>query len=476
MKIILSNVIEIENPTKEIKDYCIKNLTFDNPDYIKRKSMNFWTGNIPKTIKLYNLYNNNLYIPSGMFNELWKIHPIKDDYIDYTVTIPIKCTSNIKLRDYQEPVVQAVKDNYCGIICEPCGMGKTCSLIHTICEIKQKTLWIAGTIDLINQAKETAERLTSLKVSFISEGKCDTSGELVCATPQSIIKFIENGTLKPNMFGCVIQDETHHVCTNPKSMQMFRTCIEFFASRYRIGCTATVWRSDGLEGCILKIMGNIIYNIVQNKKNYDCVYNDKVILSLPMDKFQVPCHVIVKKTDYNVEGKDVFDPNGGTIIYARLITDIAMDKERNDLIINDLKHMQGSTIVLSDRVEQLKYISERVENSVVVTGNTPKKEREQSLNNMRIGKIKVLCSTFQLAKEGLDIPILGNLVIATPTKTFSTVQQSVGRIQRPYEGKKIAYVFDYVDDVGMAYRYFQKRRAIYRKNNWEIDNLFLGGK
>ena len=60
-------------------------------------------------------------------------------------------------------------------------------------------------------------------------------------------------------------------------------------------------------------------------------------------------------------------------------------------------------------------------------------------------------------------------------KDFAIVSQSIGRIQRPYEGKIVAKVYDFVDDVGMLMRFYTKRRTTYRKNNWKIDNIYLGG-
>ena len=32
MLVIISNILEIINPTKEIKDYCTKTLVFNNPE------------------------------------------------------------------------------------------------------------------------------------------------------------------------------------------------------------------------------------------------------------------------------------------------------------------------------------------------------------------------------------------------------------------------------------------------------------
>ena len=50
MKIVLSNIIEIQDPTKEILDYCKKELTFNNPDYIKKMRMGFSIYKTPKLI------------------------------------------------------------------------------------------------------------------------------------------------------------------------------------------------------------------------------------------------------------------------------------------------------------------------------------------------------------------------------------------------------------------------------------------
>ena len=199
-------------------------------------------------------------------------------------------------------------------------------------------------------------------------------------------------------------------------------------------------------------------------------------MTFPTSKFQVPAHIKVIETNYNVLDKNVFSANGGTIQYATLISDLAMNRERNWQIIRELRKIEGSTIILSDRVEQLKYLCKHVENGVQIDGTTPKKERQKAIEDTRKGKCKYLFASYNLCREGLDIPILSNLVMASPVKDFAIVVQSVGRIQRPYEGKKIAYVYDFVDEVSMLYRFYSKRRATYRKNNWEIDNIYLGGK
>lgn len=480
MKIIISNVIEIEYPSKDIMDFCKKKLTYVNPEYQKRRKMGFWTGKTPKEIKLYCYYNDGiipkLYVPYGFFEDLWDYHPIVNDYVDYTSVNNIDIKSNIKLREYQLPCIKAIKEHNLGIFNVIVGLGKTQMALECVSELKQKTLWITHTGALLNQSKDRADNNLICKTSVITEGKCDLSGDIVFATMQTLIKYIDSGKINQNLFGFVIADEVHKCSCNPSAMQMFRTCVEYFSARYRLGLTGSLWRSDGLEKCIEDIMGHPIYSIYQKKNDYVCEYDGEIILSFPSDLFSVKPKIIVKKTPYSIKGKAVFDKDGGTVVYTKLINDLAVDTVRNSMILNDLKNMQGSTIVLSDRIVQLEFLKKMLgDSAVLITGSTPNKDRSIYLDEVRTGKKKYILSSYSLAKEGLDVVNLSNLVMATPVKADSSVIQSIGRIMRICDGKKEAFVYDYVDEVGLCYNYFEKRRNIYVKNNWDIENVYMKG-
>ena len=122
MKIIISNCIEIQNGTQEIKDFCKKELTYKNPQYQKMRNMNFYIGGMQKEIRLYSEYNNSLYLPIGFFNKLYNHHPVASDYVDYSISKKVNIESNIKLRDYQELAVPAVEKYFNGLIIMPCGL------------------------------------------------------------------------------------------------------------------------------------------------------------------------------------------------------------------------------------------------------------------------------------------------------------------------------------------------------------------
>lgn len=470
MEIILSNIIQIKEPTEEIKKYCKEKLTIKNPDYSKKIQMGFWVGKTPRYIKLYDVYNSDIYLPIGCFMDIFKMYPDTSLYHDYSVKVKRNIKSNIKLRDYQEPCLNALKTNVNGLFILPCGLGKTECALQTAFYLQQHTLFITHTKDLMNQAKERCEDKMTCTTSVISEGVVDTSGDIVFATVQTLFKHLEE--IPQEEFGLIVVDEVHHLAANAESVAMFRTSLDYFASRYKLGLTATLHRADGLEQCIPKLLGEILYEIKQEGNEYVGYYNNQEVIRFPMDKFQVPAKVNVINTEYTLFDKetgtyrDVFDRNGMTLSFSKLITDLSLDTKRNKMIIDLCKNLNGSTIILSDRVDQLKYLNQFIPNSVEIDGGTKKKVREQAIEDIKQGKYKVLLASYKLAKEGLDCKILQNVVFATPVKDEAIVIQCIGRAQRTYEDKKIANVYDLYDDVSMLDKFFKKRRAIYKKKGW----------
>lgn len=468
MKVILTNIIEIQEPTKEILEYCKKELTFSNPDYIKKQRMGFWCGRTPKTISLYDSYEGNIYLPIGCFNDIWELHPHKEDYIDYTTTKKTDIKSNIVLREYQKPCTEALKKYVNGIFVLPPGLGKTQIGLECASFLKQKTIWLTHTKDLLNQAKERCENNLICNTSTITEGKCDTSGDIVFATVQTLVNVIDKGLVKQDEFGLVIGDEIHHLSTSAESVKMFEKCVNYFNARYKLGLTGTLHRGDGLQKTTLKILGNIIYEVKKSddKKFLVGYYEDKPIISIPIEQFQVPAQIHLVETRYK-PSDECFDTSS-RIVFSTLITSLATDFDRNKQVLDIINRLKGHTIVISERTSQLEYLQKQTSDSIYINGKTPKKQREKQIEEFRNGKYKVLFATYSLVAEGLDIPILENLVMASPVKDERLVVQAIGRCQRPCEGKTIANVYDFVDDVSILDKFTRKRKSVYKKEGWII--------
>lgn len=469
MKITISNIIRIEEPTKEIIDYCKKELTFNNPDYIKKQRMGFWTGKTPKKISLYDIYENDIYLPIGCFDDIWKIHPISKDYKDYSVTKKANITSDIILRDYQKPCADALKKYVSGIFVLPAGTGKTQVGLECASVLKQKVIWLTHTKELLNQARERCENNLHCTTSEITNGKCDISGDMVFATVQTLVGIIDKELIKQDEFGMIIVDECHHLSTNAESVKMFEKCVNYFCARYKLGLTATLHRGDGLENTTTKILGNVIYELKKNDTKDKLIgyYEGKAIVEVPASMFQTPARINFINSKYDVSDKDVYDFSY-RIVFSRLITDISMDYERNKMIIDLAKNLKGYTIIISERVDQLHYLCEKLDSAICIDGKTNKKVREKLVEEYRNGKHKYLLASYSLVAEGLDVPMLENLIMASPVKDSRLVIQSVGRCQRPYKDKKVANVYDIVDDVSLLNKFLRERKKVYKNEGWNM--------
>lgn len=466
MLIIISNIIEIREPTKEILAYCKKQLVYSNPDYIKKQRMGFSIYKTPITIKLYELYDGNVYLPLGCFKDLFRMYPEVEYYHDYTVKVPRTIKSNITLRSYQEPCTKALKKHVNGIFLLPAGTGKTQIALQCASYLGQHTLFLTHTKELLNQAKQRCEDNLVCITSTITEGKCDPSGDIVFCTVQTLVNIIDKKEIKQDEFGLIVVDECHHLATNAESVTMFEKCINYFTARYKIGLTATLLRGDGLEKTTEKILGDVMYELKKEGNELVGYYEQKDIIHVPLEKFQVPGRVYMKNTNFK-PSEECFD-RSKRIMYTKLISVLTDDYDRNKLILDVCNRLQGYTIIVSERVNQLKYLQSKLDYSIMIDSKMKKKDREKIVEDFRSGKYKYLLATYSLIAEGFDVPMLENIVMASPIKDERLVIQSIGRCQRPYKDKKFANVYDFYDDVGILYNSYKNRMKIYKREEWEV--------
>ena len=141
------------------------------------------------------------------------------------------------------------------------------------------------------------------------------------------------------------------------------------------------------------------------------------------------------------------------------------------MILETCENLRGYSIVVSERVDQLKWFEERLSLCARIDSKMKKKDREKIVQDFRSGRYKYLLATYSLIAEGFDVPMLENIVMASPIKDRKTVIQSVGRCQRPYGHKKLAKVYDFDDDVSILKGKngaFNNRRITYKKEGWEM--------
>lgn len=456
MKVIIDNVIVIQNPSEEIQRYCKENLEIDNPQFAQNERLGFPTYNIPRRLYWYEKREENYILPFGCLKDLYKIYPIKEDYsLRFIEPKKLEYKSNINLYSYQKKAKDMALKSKNGVIVMPAGSGKTQTALQLISELGLKTLWITHTYDLLNQSFDRAKsNLEDVGLGKIAAGKIDIGTHITFATVQTLVK-LDLSSFK-NEFDCIIVDEGHRICGTPAQLGMFYKVINALSCRYKYALTATPFRNiKGTEKALFSLIGPIICEIPKEvvaektiKATIQPIYTD----------FKIPEEA--QKTD-------------GTIDYAKLTTILGEDERRNEIILDILKECKNNyTLVLGDRLTQLKYLQENIGYGVRIDGTmTSKKkkaQREQYIQDMRDGKENLLFATYGLAKEGLDIPRLDRLILASPHRDKATIIQSVGRIERKFEGKKTPLVYDIVDDTQFHNNMFKSRKTIYRKNGNKI--------
>jgi superfamily II DNA or RNA helicase len=98
-----------------------------------------------------------------------------------------------------------------------------------------------------------------------------------------------------------------------------------------------------------------------------------------------------------------------------------------------------------------------------LTGQTGKEDRQATLDRFRAGELPVVCAT-QLADEGLDVPRLDRIILATPSRAEGrTTVQRIGRAMRPHKDKEPPVLYDLVDSSPIARSQQYARRRAYRQ-------------
>ena len=452
MKIIVSNNIRIQEPDEKIKNYAETNLVMLNPDYARNKRLGYSNYKTPQYLVFYEINGNELILPFGCLSDLFTMYPLEIFENRIVLEKHVTYKSNIDLFNYQKKVCEKAILRKNGIIVMPAGSGKTQTALEIIAKLGLKTLWITHTIDLLSQSYNRAkDNFKEVGLGKIANGKIEIGTHITFATVQTL-KSIDLQAYA-DAWDCIIVDECHRVCGTPAKAGMFYKVINKLVARYKYGLTATPFRNvKGTEKAMFSLLGKTIIELDKN------VIGDRII----------PATIIKVKTDFN-EIPEECQETDGTIKYATLTTELSQNEKRNNLILDILnKCSDNYTLVLADRVNQLYYLKEKLGYGNVIDGKTKKDIREKTIQEVRNGKEKVLFATYGLAKEGLDIPRLDRLILASPHRDKATVIQAIGRIERKFENKEKPICYDLVDNLQYFNGMYRSRKSYYRKNNNKI--------
>lgn len=453
MLIEVSNTLSVNNPTKELMTWCKKNLVIANPEYAKKARMNLWLGNTPKMLYLYEIRGDTLVLPFGVLRSLPKSITDKALFVsEFATPIEVDYDTSVPLYDYQEEAVNAMIAAKYGILQSAAGSGKTQMGIALAVKLKRRTLWLCHTLDLIRQSKERAELYMSEDlIGTITEGKVSLGKGITFATIQTMCKL--DLPQYRDYWDCIITDEVHRISGSPTAVTQYQMVLNSLSARHKYGLSATVHRADGMIQATYALVGKVAYQVP------DEAVADKI---MKVGIYPVGTGIEISREALNTDG---------TLNYTKLITYLTGNRTRNELIASCIE--RRPSLILSDRLNHLEELmsllpEDMQKDAVMVSGKMTSKagkaKREQAISDMRSGRKQYLFATYSLAKEGLDIPCLERLYLATPQKDYAIVTQSVGRIARTFEGKADPIAYDFVDNIGYLVKSYKKRCSTYRKN------------
>jgi len=433
LNIFLRNNLRLTGIPPQLYDLLTQRLKFPNPKYLENARMGRWNRGVPKELRFYfRLRGGGLEIPRGFIRQL--ITTCRRLDIDYTVEDrrrslpPVDYAFSGQLRPFQQQAVQHMLRKEFGTLNSPTGSGKTVMALYILAQRKQPALIIVHTADLARQWSERIESFLNIPVKEIGRiggGKKKIGEKITVALVQSLYKCAE--TVAPQV-GHLIVDECHRTPS-----RTFTDAVTEFDARYMLGLSATPWRRDNLSKLIFWHLGDVHHQVEKN----DLIRTGQVL----------PADIIFRETEF----KPYYDP---VQEYSKMLSELTLDDDRNRLIAADIAaeaaSHPGICLVLTDRKKHCESLGALLRYGFslpvdILTGDLNAGQRQQVMDRLQEGRIKVLIATGQLIGEGFDCRELTTLFMATPVRFSGRIIQYLGRILRPAPGKKRARVFDYVD-------------------------------
>ncbi len=359
------------------------------------------------------------------------------------------------LRPYQQEAHDAAWQHVKGSI-DPClieaatGAGKShiiASLAHTIHDhTGKRVLCLAPSAELVTQNREKF-LATGNKASMFSAsaGAKELRHPVVFGSPLTVKNRISRFT---SGYAAVIVDEAHGLTPTLKSI--IEAMRQESPMLRVIGTTATPYRLN--EGYIFSMWPDDRVNDDSTTRE---PYFTKLVSRITAPQL-IGMGFLTPPTvgSPNAEGYDTgnmklnsrgqFDKEDVDRAYhgkGRLTSEIVSD------VIDQCRYRNG-VLFFAATVQHAQEVMESLppQLSAIVTGSTPKKERDNILRRFKAQEIKYLVNVAVLT-TGFDAPHVDCIAILRKTESAGLWTQIMGRGLRLHEGKRDCLVLDYTTNI-----------------------------
>lgn len=449
------------------------------------------------TYKIYRESPTRWYLPRAYGTKMFG--PAEDNVV--SDGLPLRDDLEFKGTpyDYQTNIINSfVNAGANGLICVPCGKGKTFMAVAIAAKLKKRFMVVVDKEFLMNQWRGELEALMpGIRVGIVQENKMQTGymeeiviqptipelkarlkelglkttgtkdvlrERLKAAEPEPApaepvlydccIAMIQTLCLRDFMpdefkgFGLAIFDECHHL-----GAQHFSKTLQKVQLKYMLGLSATPTREDGLTKVFFWYLGEPVY--WEKTREPDPTVEVKSV------------HISTDDVTYNTVPTDW----RGETVMARLLGNILGCEDRTAEIVRWIRKLCSEPgrkiLVLSERIGHLEEIEKGLEGFEIAyyIGGMKEAFREEGA-----AKARILLASYAMASEAMNIKSLNTVVLASPRKN---VEQSTGRILRTRVSERtvVPVIVDIVDSHSMYKSQWKKRLAYYRRCKYKLENF-----
>jgi superfamily II DNA or RNA helicase len=421
-----------------------------------------WDGRVT----MLNLVTRTL--PYGLFIDLVRYNKknnieaeIDPEVLKFFRGNPVNPVYDLKFypHDFQQDCIEAALQYKRGIIRSATASGKSLIIAYILKTLfdhsstKRKALIIVPTISLVEQFyKDLLDYgyFTSNMIGRVYEKYKEFDRDIVISTWQTLMKRHK----RLNEFTDFVCDETH----GAKAHEIKKILQKCTNAEYRLGFTGTLPTEDLDVWNIKAYLGPVIRDYGAGElgeKGYVSKANITIL---------------------NIQYKKTYKGS-----YDEVKDDIFRNPFRLDVIKSIVDMTDSNTLLLVGMVERegqiLKtHLSERIKGKEIIFlhGATKVEDREFWRLECEKRKDLVIIATYGIFQQGINIPSLKYIVLASPYKSKVRVLQSIGRVLRTHKDKENgAYIFDIFDDCKYLFNHGVQREKHYRMEGFEVRELIF---
>ncbi|MGH2985331.1 MAG: DNA repair helicase XPB [Solirubrobacterales bacterium] len=370
--------------------------------------------------------------------------------------LALELAGGVELRPYQHDANQGFAEAGAGIVVLPCGAGKTLVGLAAIADLGAETLIVTSNSASLGQWRAELAEKTTLAPEAVGEYSAQakelrpvtlTTYQMLTHRPRRDGPFPHLDLFERREWGLVIYDEVHLL-----PAPVFRATARIQARR-RLGLTATLIREDGNEPLVFSLVG---------PKRYDTAWRELEdagwIAGAECAEVRVELGAEERAEYARAEERQRF----------RLAS---VNPAKDELVPAILRRHPGSqALVIGHYLRQLERLSRQL-GAPLITGATPRREREALYGRFRAGELPVLCVS-KVANFALDLPSAS--VAVQVSGTFGSRQeeaQRLGRLLRPKPGQNRAWFYTVVSHETREQDFAHKRQLFLAEQGYRYTVL-----